>query len=164
MKPCQCVFLAAFVAAVAVGCAPNRIEVQRNPVLADVTVSVDFVGPTPGVEFDRYVRHSAKDYWSPGDALRREARDFTHEVRFVPGRIHERTIPHDAQIWRSWRRRNARELVVFADIPGIPNPDDAKVVVPLQRNRYMPWWNCLGRPVPQIEIRESGVILLNALQ
>ena len=150
-------------AAALAGCAGARshITVSRYDALASRSADLHFVGVVPGVEYDRYLAYPVAKYWREDDLLRKEADKA--EIHFFAGLTSFKEILEEDPCWQRWLNRGVTHVIVFADIPGVPDTQNAKLVIPLARDRYLPWYQP-GHPELAVSVRESGVYLETPLR
>lgn len=98
-----------------VGC--YDVNVRVAPLLQGSTVRVDLVGVN-SLEQGQF--ENLKEYWDPGNGLRRNARSggMVYEMTFPTDEpATEQVLSRTDKIWDDWKRNKVQWIYVIADIP-----------------------------------------------
>ena len=134
---------------------PYNVGVQStNPT---DSIQVDVVGVNEA-EYDLWANFPMDDYWAPGNAFRRNAKDKL-VLRFGMGRPQKQTISTKDKAWKAWDARKCRYLFVLTNAGSFgggasPSGDPRRLILPLEKKR----WD--GRNI-EIEVRSGGLICVN---
>lgn len=101
------------------GCS-RVVNVTATNGICKKSVEVHLVGVNR-FEKDRWETVSMTDYWTPGNQLRKGAKEYTHVIQFGQGPC-EKILNKKDPIRDIWKSRKAEYLFILADLPGIfPN-------------------------------------------
>jgi hypothetical protein len=111
-------------------------------------------------EKDLWETTSITDYWTPGNQLRKSAKEYTYVIQFGRGPCEE-TLSKKDPIRKVWKKRKAEYLFVLADLPGVytdsaGNADARRLRLPaLDSDR----WGLRKKKI-DIRIEESNIVSL----
>lgn len=93
------------------------VNVIANEDICKKSVEVHLVGVNK-FEKDRWETVRMTDYWTPGNQLRKSAREYTYVVQFGQEPC-KRILGKSDPVRKVWKSRKAEYLFVLADLPGI---------------------------------------------
>jgi hypothetical protein len=111
-------------------------------------------------EKDLWETTSMTDYWTPGNQLRKSAKEYTYVIQFGRGPCEE-TLSKKDPIRKIWKKRKAEYLFILADLPGVytdsaGNADVRRLRLPaLDSDR----WGLRKKKI-DIRIEESNIVSL----
>jgi hypothetical protein len=114
------------------------------------SVEVDLVGVSES-EAARWKSYPINDYFSGRDQLRADADKKT--LAFTAGSPGPQTLSAKDPIWQTWKGKQATELVILANLPGVSGKgeDPRRLVLPLASNRWE------GDTI-EVEVQRSGIV------
>jgi len=149
-----CMSLAlAFSLAAFTGCGTSmgkyNITVSPSPSLKDAggaipSFEVDLVGVAE-TEADKWRKKPMGEYYSGRDQLRADADK--HVLTFTTADPAPKTLKKDDPIWKVWTGKQATELFVLVNLPGVKDP----LVLPLDRARW-------AEDTIMLEVQRSGLV------
>lgn len=121
------------------------------------SVEVDAVGITSEEEI-RWQNYSIDQYFEAGNRFRADA--VRHTMRFSDSRHAPVTLKQKDAVWKSWKKRGARKLVLVANLPGVweskPGAlDGRRLLLPLDSNKWGYW---MHDGTIKIAIKTSGLV------
>ena len=140
------------------GCSSSVVQVTATPDICRKSVEVHLVGVSR-FEKEQWEQASMSSYWTPGNPLRKSARDYTYVIRFGRDPNCKEIIRSDSPVRKMWRARNAEYMFILADLPGIfpdmpGNADSRRLRLPVPESK------CWGMDQSEINISiESGNIV-----
>ena len=140
------------------GCSSALSVVASDPI-CNKSVEVHLVGVNR-FEKDLWETTSMTDYWTPGNQLRKSARQYTYVIQFGRGPC-EASLDKKDPIRKAWKERKAEYLFVLADLPGVyadsvGNADPRRLCLPaVGSNR----WGLRKKKI-DIRIEESNIVSL----
>jgi hypothetical protein len=145
------------------GCSVIRgsksVNVTASDPICKKSVEVHLVGINSS-EKDLWETMSMTDYWTPGNQLRKSAKEYTYVIQFGRGPCMASLGKKDP-IWRTWKDRKVEYLFVLADLPGVftdspGNADARRLQLPAANSKRWGWRN----KKIDIRIEESNVVTL----
>ena len=132
------------------------IKVELDPALTGSSIQVDLVGAN-AVSLPRWESYSVTSYWTPGDAMRRDADKAV--IEFGSGKPMSQLLDAKDPKWPRWLQSGATHLVILADLPGVGgggagNADPRRLVIALDGKAWK------GAPVVTLRVQESGIKLM----
>ncbi len=100
------------------GACSRVVNVTATEGICRKSVEVHLVGVNR-FEKDLWDEKKMTDYWTPGDQLRRSAKEYTYVIRFGQEPSCKRTLGKKDPIRNKWKSRKAEYLFVLADLPGV---------------------------------------------
>jgi hypothetical protein len=135
------------------------VNVTASDAICRKSVEVHLVGINSS-EKDLWETMSMTDYWTPGNQLRKSAKEYTHVIQFGQGPCTV-TLGKKDPIWRMWKNRKVEYLFVLADLPGVftdsaGNADARRLELPAVNSKRWGWRN----KKIDIRIEESNIVSL----
>ena len=154
-------------AAWSAGCQRYQVTVSLDEGLRDAgmmpSLEVDLVAVNES-ELDRWTHYSVNEYFASDDVFRHDADRYT--MTFADSDADPKTLVPNDPIWRLWRKKSARQLVVLVHLPGdyqdLPGQQDVRrLILPLSAIKGLPLW-----PATAIDlvVKKSGVVSLTSLK
>ena len=145
------------------GCSSMRgsrpVNVTASDPICKKSVEVHLVGINSS-EKDLWETMSMTDYWTPGNQLRKSAKDYAYVIQFGQGPCMV-TLGKKDPIRRIWKNRKAEYLFVLADLPGVftdstGNADARRLQLPATNSKRWAWRD----KKIDIRIEESNIVSL----
>lgn len=142
----QCMMVAAAFPALMFGCASPKMGKYDVAVTPDSglkgggtalpRVEVDLVGLNQqSVETWKAVQPDK--YFSGGDALRQDSREFTKSFVFTGDAPGAQVLKRDDPIWEVWKKRQVTSMMVLADSRGLKGPASTRMLLlPLMEDQW----------------------------
>ena len=140
------------------GCSSVLTVVASDPI-CNKSVEVHLAGVNR-FEKDLWETMSMTDYWTPGNQLRKSAREYTYVIQFGRGPC-EASLDKKDPIRKAWKKRKAEYLFVLADLPGVytdsvGNADPRRLCLPAVGSDR---WGLRKKKI-DIRIEESNIVSL----
>jgi len=140
------------------GCS-RVVNVIASDPICNKSVEVHLVGVNR-FEKDLWDTTSMTDYWTPGNQLRKSAKEYTYVIQFGRGPCKE-TLSKKDPVCQAWEKRKAEYLFVLADLPGVytdsvGNADARRLRLPAANSNR---WGWRKRQI-DIRIEESNIVSL----
>jgi len=137
----------------------RSVNVTASDAICKKSVEVHLVGINSS-EKDLWETMSMTDYWTPGNQLRKSAKDYTYVIQFGRGPCTV-TLGKKDPIWRTWKNRKVGYLFVLADLPGVftdmaGNADARRLQLPAVNSKR---WGWRTKKI-DIRIEESNIVSL----
>ena len=142
------------------GCSTIRgsrpVNVTASDPICKKSVEVHLVGVNE-IDKPKWETESMTDYWTPGNTLRKTAKDNTYVIQFGRGPCTV-TLDKKDPILRRWKSRKVKYLFVLADLPGVftdkdGNADARRLQLPATNSKRWGW----REKQIDIEINEDGI-------
>ncbi|MHC4325808.1 MAG: hypothetical protein ACYSUX_16180 [Planctomycetota bacterium] len=135
------------------------VNVTASDPICNKSVEVHLVGINSS-EKDLWQTMSMADYWTPGNQLRKSAREYTYVIQFGRGPCTV-TLGKKDPIRRIWKSRKVEYLYVLADLPGVftdstGNADARRLQLPATNSKR---WGWRDKKI-DIRIEESNIVSL----
>jgi hypothetical protein len=103
-------------------------------------MDVDLIG-VPPEKLEDYRMMKVSQYWQAHSGLRNDAKGYTKTMSFSQDRKEPQTISKKDPIWKTWKERGAKWLVVMSNLPGrhadAPgDQDNRREIIPLEAYRW----------------------------
>jgi hypothetical protein len=137
----------------------RTINVTASDSICKKSVEVHLVGINSS-EIDLWKTMSMTDYWTPGNQLRKSAKEYTYVIQFGQGPCMA-TLGKKDPIRRAWKNRNVEYLFILADLPGVftdsvGNADARRLQLPAPNSKR---WGWRDKKI-DIRIEESNIVSL----
>jgi len=145
------------------GCSSMRgsrpVNVTASDPICKKSVEVHLVGINSS-EKDLWETMSMTDYWTPGNQLRKSAKEYTSVIQFGQGPCMV-TLGKKDPIRRIWKNRKIEYMFVLADLPGVftdsaGNADARRMLLPATNSKR---WGWRDKKI-DIRIEESNIVSL----
>jgi hypothetical protein len=135
------------------------VNVTASDPICKKSVEVHLVGINSS-EKDLWETMSMTDYWTPGNQLRKSAKEHTHVIQFGQGPCTV-TLGKKDPIRRTWKNRKVEYLFVLVDLPGVftdsaGNADARRMQLPATNSKR---WGWRDKKI-DIRIEESNIVSL----
>jgi len=145
------------------GCGAMRgsrpVNVTASDPICNKSVEVHLVGINSS-EKNLWETMSMTDYWTPGNQLRKSAKEYTCVIQFGQGPCTV-TLGKKDPIRRIWKNRKVEYLFVLADLPGVftdsvGNADARRMQLPATNSKR---WGFRDKKI-DVRIEESNIVSL----
>ena len=154
----RCVLELLLLGLLAGGCSRSVTVVASDPICKK-SVEVHLVGVNR-FEKDLWETMSMTDYWTPGNQLRKSAKEYTYVIQYGQGPC-EVELGKKDPVRSIWKKRKAEYLFILADLPGVytdspGNADARRLRLPAIASKR---WGIRKKKI-DLRIEESNIVSL----